>query len=837
MREPVATSRAALMAAAAAGMVVSAACGGGAASQARLAQRTSVPIGAGRPALAVVEREGDGVGALAIAVNTEGIAPARGAVVAAALGALVQSRVAARGVAGATVASGWGGWRLRGLVASPGDAAAFVEAARQAMLAPVSSKDDALPAVASAVAALARHPLPDPALLDVARCNGEAYGTGDAVAPTVADLEAWRRAAHGLGRVAIATAGGAALADAAAGAIARAPRWPAAEAAPPTPWPAADRRTVVYDASGEIAPGAARVVVTAYTTTPERAVAAAPALGDPRGALASRLSSLDAPARVRSVVATAHADGGCLAVTLDLGAGDLGREAAARIATAAALARQELTVEIADVAVPAGLAHALAMHAPDPREAAERAAWWSLAGSRPGVEMRSALAVGVASSPDAAVPAARTAATPRPDAGPALDDAIVAEIERATAAWRLPVVEARTRVERGQAEAWVLLASPCGTTPEAAHDAGTGAAVAMAAAMRAEAIAGDARVEPFVASDGIGVLAHGPARAGESAQAHARRLADMAARAFAADPLDVDRIARARSSLLSRAGDREERAFGALAGVLAPGHPSWIDPMGTSLGLESSSDASIATRAAAIRTGPLRVAVLANGDEAQAGAAVRAVDRWVPRRGGETREARACPLAPTLPEPAPGTYGIEVPAGTPSEAFLAVRLGTRDDATRTAASWLAAALDGADGLLARAIGSAAEPDAGALRPPEALARSWTATVLGARRDPALVVHLVAADASLDAAVAQVRALFDRLRQGAAREEDRARAAAAIARTAAAASLDPRARAIGLWRGDPLPSAAPSLDGLRAFASATLHDDALVIVALRPREKR
>src|SRR6185437_10679674 len=113
--------------------------------------------------------------------------------------------------------------------------------------------------------------------------------------------------------------------------------------------------------------------------------------------------------------------------------------------------------------------------------------------------------------------------------------------------------EAKSFVEHGQGEAWVLLGSPCGTWSESAGDAGAGAAVAMAAAARAADSARDAQVEPFVAIDGIGVLVHGPPRPGESSAAHARRLADVAARAFAADELEPARIAEARAALLARA--------------------------------------------------------------------------------------------------------------------------------------------------------------------------------------------------------------------------------------------------------------------------------------------
>jgi hypothetical protein len=427
-------------------------------------------------------------------------------------------------------------------------------------------------------------------------------------------------------------------------------------------------------------------------------------------------------------------------------------------------------------------------------------------------------------------------AAPRDGPGPTGGaEAIRAEIDRATIAWQAPVVDARKVVERGQGEAWVLLASTCGTAPESTGDAGVGAAVAMAAAAQAAADARDVQVEPFVAIDGIGVLVHGPARAGESPSAHARRLADGAARAFAADEIEAVRISQARAAMVARAAGTDERALAGLAGALAPGHPSSLQPEGTLFGLASLSDASVAARAAAIRAQPLRVAVVANADASQADAAVRAVDRWVARRPGQSR---ACPATAASATPRPGTYAVDLPAGTVSEVLIGVPFAAADAAARVAGTWVAAALDGADGLLAHALGADARVSGDAAsRTPEALAHAWSAAVLGAPQSPALVVRVVGSDASLDAAVAQVRALLDRLRHGALRDEDRDRAAGALGRARLAASLDPRARVIDLWRGDPSTleahDPAPSLDDLRAFAAATLRDEAFIIVAARP----
>ena len=145
--------------------------------------------------------------------------------------------------------------------------------------------------------------------------------------------------------------------------------------------------------------------------------------------------------------------------------------------------------------------------------------------------------------------------------------------------------------------------------------------------------------------------------------------------------------------------------------------------------------------------------------------------------------------------------------------------------TRLDAEWLAAALDGADGLLERALGGG-------------LARGWSARVVGGARAAALVIRIDSPAGALDAAVAQARGLLDRLRQGSLAAADVAHATTLLADRDLAASLDPSRRLLALWRSAPQgadtpPAPPPTLDALRAFAATTLHDDALIIVAVRP----
>ncbi len=781
-----------------------------------------------RPPVAVIERDGDPEGAFAVAVTTEGVAEERGPEAAVALAAVAEARLSARGQAApTTVAAAWDGYRVRALVADATQAQTLVSGVREALLAPIARDAPEVAAAQRKLDALAKRPLPDVALLPAARCRSDVFaspGSGQERPRLTAEaLEAWRASAMRRGTVAIAAVGSRDIVEAVVGAIARGPAWPGAAAVPALRAPPPGANVTVYDASADLPPRTARVTLVLPTGAAADAVATATRAGDPRGALAARLLTLEAPAKLEDVTATAHPSGGCITVTLSLAPRDLASDGTARIAMAAALATRELSAELGEVvseAAPAASAAGLgiAERAGDPREAADRAAWWTLVSPQrnPGHASTApvSVAVGIARGPGA----------PSSDADFAgRAAALRAALERAQGASKEPVVELRSRVERGQGELWLLFGSPCGTLAEVDADAGLGATVAFAAAERAKELPGaeGVQTEAWATVDGIGVMAHATARSGESPASLAKRVGDCAAQSFSAEPLDADVVGRARAALLARATHSQDaQSFATLAGVLAPGHPSWLSPLGTGEALGRSSDAGVMARAAALRAGPLRVAVLANADAEQESAVLSAVDRWVARRPDE---ARTCP-SPTQASPArPGTYAVEVPGAAAGQAWVAVALPPNDAAIRTRATVLAAALDGPDGLLARALGSG-------------VAQSWGARVVGPSHAPALVLRLVAPEGALDAAVTQTKALLEALRQGSLAETDRVRAVEALAAADLAARLDPRGRLAALFRGDPAEPwsvRAPALDALRAFAATSLRSDALVIVAARP----
>lgn len=782
-----------------------------------------------RPPVVLVVREGDPSGAIALAVTTSGVDDDPEPAVA--LAGVVEARLVARGLT-PTVSPSWSGFRAALLVPGESGVTAATEALRTALAQPIDERDVA--AAKKKLAALAARPLRDSSLARWAKCVGSPYAlpsrtgkSGDDL--VLARLENWRARAHGLGRVAIAVAAPSAMAEAVATAVARGAAWKqGAPAAATTPAEAAFD-VDVYEASADLS-GATLVHTTLDVRTGSDAVTTAEALGDPHGPLASRLAALDLPFRLREVTGTAEPRGGCVAVVLEAAASASAQpsDLAARVADAVALVHVEAQVHLAEGG--AGLdGRTLARRAGDAREAAERAAWWALADSwstaaAPKPSAPAAAPLGMRGSITLGVPLRRGGA-PSAEAGVEPSREVLSSaVERAILAWQKPVAEGRARVEPGQGETWVLLASPCGTDGETDADAGLTALFTVATAEMAKS-SPEARVEPWITPDGAGLLVHGPALAGETAAAQARRLADIVARSFAADPVSVAAIARARAELLRGTARADSPALGVVATAVAPGHASWFVASGREETLARSADGSVLARAQALRAGPLRLAVLANVDAAQGNAALRAAERWIDRRAGD---ARACRSSTPAAAPRPGTYAVEPRLGAAPEAYLAFPFAAADDQARAAATLVAAALDGEGGLLEKALGT------------PGLARSWSAKVVGWPRAPALVIRVVSTQAALDGAVMQARALVDRVKKGGIGPAEHERATSAAARDAVALALDPRSRVVATWRGEtiasaaqPLPRGRADIEDVKAFAAKYLTEDAMVVVASRP----
>ena len=757
----------------------------------------------GRPPVVLVAREGDPATAIAFAVTTVDLgwdATGDDPEPATALAGLVEARLRKHGL-DAEVTPSWDGLRATALAPSAGDATRIAGVMREAFL--EAATPDDLPAARKKLVALGQRPLRDESLVRFARCTGEPhapparagkdYGDVD-----VARLERWRAAAFGLGRVAVAVTGVRATGEAVATAVLRGPEWHAGAALAGRA--AAESGVDVVESVLDAVP---TVHLTLDVGTSSAAVDVAEALGDAHGPLAARLGELDVPFRIREVTGGAHAHGGCVGVILETATPPLpGRAAshdlAARVADAIALVNLEASAHFAEAGTTRD-GRLLARRSGDARSSAERAAWWALVDHT----------TSKGSSVVLAIPSRRGTGEAAPTR-----DALATALTSATATWNHPVVESRAKIEAGQGEAWVLLASPCGTASETEAESGLSALFAAAAATATESRTDGASVEPWVTSDGVGVVVHGPPVPGESATAHARRLADIAGRAFAAAPIVSTTLGRARANLLRRDARNDGAAMSVLASALAPSHPSWIVPWGASEPIARSADAAVLVRAQALRGGPLRLAILANSDGTQVEAALQAADRWVPRRTGETR---ACKPSSTGAPSVPGTYAAPLRPGAMPEAFLAYPFAPGDEAALSTAEVLANALDGEP--LAKAVGP--------------LARESSVRVIGWPRAPALAVRVVAPQASLDEAVMQARALVDGWHRNGLAAPELERAILSTARAGLHELLDPRARIVATWRGDARPARHVTAEDTRAFAQKVLGEESMIVVAARP----
>jgi hypothetical protein len=765
-----------------------------------------------RPRLTLVSRDGDPTPAIVAAVATD-----LGPVLTTALAATVEARLVAAGFAVDTRVDS-GAFRVRLALADPARGAAFLTALAQAFARPLAPGSPELALASSRLLALKRNPFDAPELLVVAGCTGAlgvAPGDRGADPARSADdlraLEGARAEVLHAGRTAIAAVGPASFTAAIAAGLAESQGWPVGDVARDA-WPAGE--TVGAFTSPSIDRRGARLTLAVRTADPEAAAAAAERLGAADSPLVARLRALAQPWRVLEVSGVARPRGGCVSVTIEGSTRPVGMTLEVAAAQAGVLVRAEISAEVS-LAGGTAISGRQILTAADPREAAARAAWWSLSAPAPPGSPNAWVTVLGVPAP-ATVPQRVGALPPAADVSPARFQAAFAQSLAAAA----PVAERRAAVERGQGEVWVLLASPCGVAEEGAGDAGLGATAAIAA-VEARRSDGAATIEPWITSDGIGILAHASFRDDRETPIElARRVGGAAARALAAPVLTTEIAAAARATtldLLGRAEGPEAGALATFAPALAPDHPSWVEPLGLWGQVASSALEDVRLHQQSLASGPLRVAVLANADAAQAQAAGDAVDRWL--TPGPAR--RACRAGAPLP-PRPGRYEGHVPEGAPlARAMIGAPIPAPGAPGRDLAELARLALGGDHdrGLLAGAFQQAAG--------------AASARILGGSRAPALVIDVRAPADGLAAAVAEVKLMLARLPQSAT-DADLDRAFAEQARLEQEGRADPRRRLVDLWAGRaPASRPKPSLAAFRAFLGEALKDAALIVVEARP----
>ena len=767
----------------------------------------------GRPRIVIVRREGDPQPAIAIELRIPDGTEASGARTAA-LTALVAARLERLGVAGVQPIAGAQYARVRGLVPQLG--AQLATAIDDALRIPVAPVDPAIPAIQHALEKFSGRAVDDPGLARAARClDRPTRPVGFqplAAAALASTVEAWRQQAVRADAIVLGVVGGGAGLDtflsawSALGPLVAAPGVvPQPKAAPPT--------NAFVGLTTQSSEGAVLVVEGAPRAAIPSTLAA---LVEPTSPLMLRLRGAD-EWQAKGVSGAARAEGGCIVVELEPSprARLSGKEWNAdrvtmRAAVALEVTRQEIerAIDRARATADGEAARLAIASGGDAREAADRAAWWGWTSTfAAGTPLRPTFTLTVPPPPPAK---GATAATVDVEGflgalRPKLDGAL----DRAKLAWARSEIDLRSRLEPGQGELWAVLGSSCGVAHETGVDAGLGnlAMAALTSTGGARAQSDGVALESWAAPAGLGIVAHAVARPAETPKALAQRVGDEVARAFLATFPGSDAVAIARAdALVALAGAKPpgELVHAALRALL-PERPSWLSALGAVDPVARTGLDSMELRLATLRASPLRLAVIANADNDQIDVALRAADRWTPRRPGESR---ACPSIDAGALPKGGIDPLVVKTGTGVAFAFAV-----DDAQRDAAELLARVLDGPGGRLASDVGTAG------------LGTLYEARFVRGIGRSALVVVALAPDANLDALVQRMRALFDRLRTGGLEAQDLARAERESAAALTLRRLEPRARVVDLFLGELAPSASTvDLARLRAVASKLLDED-------------
>jgi hypothetical protein len=629
----------------------------------------------------------------------------------------------------------------------------------------------------------------DPAASAAFACSGELFVDGRSAAFKLAgaagkdQLERWRETLANAGNVAFSAVGSRQLLNQTQAALERAEAWATANG-PADPWPDQDISSLEREANTQ-----PEISIALRVADPTRALQAAAKLAKKNSRLKLQLASLVPSWSLSRSIATARPRGACLKLDLQMKQG--APSSVEEVARAAYLTEREARTALEQSKPSPFVLDQRILMAEDPREAASLAAWRAHISQQPTGKTRR-------------VVYART----RPN----LPKSSSVQLKKLLAQYQQGKVrdlEQTLAVEPGQGEVWMLLASRCGTLNETTREAGHSALLVDALARRARETHSGVVIEPYVSTEGVGLLAHAPRRdLDETPTQHARRVGRVLAEAMSVTAVTFEDTALSRTHVLDRIGPNSDIAWWTTIETLSPNHPSWLSPWGTYQSITDATKTNLDSRHDLMLGEPLRVAIIANRSKAQAQAGLSELQRWLaPLRSKKIQCNKHHGKAPE-----PGQ--LEVQSATPNEtatAFIGVRtpidpgalLITRYLLARSG-GWLEQAL-ALPGLVTHA----------------------QAHALGGEKAQALVVEVHSVDDKLTEAVQQVRALFDRLARGAVSASDIEVAQRQLDATDTLAQLNPRGRLVELWRAE---QGAPKLTlaRLRKFHSALAGQHHLVV---------
>lgn len=576
----------------------------------------------GLPGLQLVRRDGDPSGALALAVFPPG-----GSAGALQMAHLVTSRLEDAGLTHQLTVHGIGFILVRDADRAP-EVRAWFRAVYDALHDPVSTPEIKRLRSHAFLRATAQRA---DTLSPFGLCFGELGAEGsDALSEAAAELktdsyaeflEQLRKETAVASRVGFSALGSADVIDEASRAHRK--KWVLGEPLDDS-WTSESLRAVVKSR------GAREIRLALRVADSEAALAGARSLQDPTHPLHARLHALDPRLAASEVRVTLRPAGACVGFSVAFDSES--KLPVGRVAAAALLAQDELKHAVHQSYTDDE--QTLAILSPeDAREAVALAAWTAVRSTRTGGRQQEVLEYRGTESP------AITHQT--------LDRA-VKETEAKWAQRTLPFVASN---EAGQAEVWALLASPCGTFPESAEEAGLRALTVSALAQDWGQRHG-VHLQPWISTTGIGLLAHSPPLRGESVAQHAIRVARALGSSFYGAPLDGRTLAAVRADLLERLSD--DPGLEVVTAILGAGRPSLANPLGTSKTVATFSVADAERTRADLAQEPLRLALLANAGPAQGQIASQALMHWLaPTRDHVTE----CPK-PKEDAPPPGTWDI-----------------------------------------------------------------------------------------------------------------------------------------------------------------------------------
>jgi hypothetical protein len=747
----------------------------------------------GKPNLSIVERSGDPVAALAFAARTR--SPPIAIVT---LATVLQNRLSARSGHSEVFPNSYG-LTLVILVSTPEEAELAAKNLDASLSLPINAIQLDDKTLEQARTIYSSGVSPSDADVDLAQCTGELLADSrqlDILSNKLKLLEAVERARteiHHQSSARFAFVGTRAIALGVERALGQMQPWLHGEP-PRVSVEAAPRNSVRIS----ISKGNWRRLSIAWRVgSVAKAVQAALALRSPGSPLQSQVVALNPDWKVDSISAIARDFGACLRIDLSLSS-DTGAISPANLETIARVTISESRAALDSPSVSA-LEAAEYVADSDPRLAARRVAWNSV--STPERSTRLPLHVSLGIS---------RADTLSTNLEPVLREAVSAKDSRP--------LDAKLRLEVGQSEQWVLLASPCGTSMESAEDAGSTSAWIRAIAGRYSGHLG-VQVEPWLTPDGVGFIAHcHPQSQAETPETSAARLGNALGSVIATGSVSGAELAAIREDSLLRVGSTPRSAWWLLVDSLSANHPALFEPLGSFESIRRLDAAALRASRLKWLHGPLRLGTLLNRGGQQLAPLASSLHRWLdPHRTVSTQCPQVVDEAAPSKEIQLGTRSLDA---HDSNIYLAVHLASETQGSPIYEHWLLWLLSRPGGWL-----QSTTAQSGSLN-------SFTADVKGPRRSRSLIIGISVVDESQTGdCILRLRALLSRLAEVGADAND-----VQLARTWSEdqirrAELDPRRRLVDLWWGSSVPQKT-QISGFSRYLHESFTSAAVTVLRVR-----